>query len=77
MYVCTPSLYVSVMTIFQNDCSFRCGADELENVKSYKYPGLIVSPYGNLNLARQELTKVALKALYKLERKYKINDEVI
>ena len=72
------------MTIFQNDCgkslnncSFRCGADELENVKSYKYPGLIVSPFGNLNLARQELKKVALKALYKLERKYKINDEVI
>ena len=55
----TQSLYVTVMTIFQNDCgkslnncSFRCGADELENVKSYKYPGLIVSPFGNLNLAR-------------------------
>ena len=80
----TQSLYVTVMTIFQNDCgkslnncSFRCGADELKNVKSYKYPGLIVSPFGNLNLARQELKKVALKALYKLERKYKINDEVI
>ena len=45
-----------------------------------------MSPYGNLNLARQELKKVALKALYKiimkrdgkpLQRKYEINDEVI
>ena len=36
-----------------------------------------MSPYGNFNLARHELKKVALKALYKLERKYKINDGVI
>ena len=27
-----------------------------------------MSPYGNLNLARQELKKVALKALYKLRK---------
>ena len=41
--------------------------------------------YGNFNLARQELKKVALKALSldtkrdgkPLQRKYKINDEVI
>ena len=48
--------------------------------------GLIMSPFGNFNLARQELKKVALKALYKLrkemrnhfrENQYKINDEVI
>ena len=43
---------------------FRYGADELENVKSYKYLGLIMSPFGNFNLARQELKKVALGALY-------------
>ena len=36
---------------------------ELEMVKSYKYLGLIMSPFGNFNLARQELKKVALKAL--------------
>ena len=44
-----------------------------------------MSPFGNFHLARQELKKVALKALYKLrkemgkplQRKYKINDEVI
>ena len=44
-----------------------------------------MSPYGNSNLARQELKKVALKALYKLrkemgkplQRKYKTNDYVI
>ena len=48
---------------------FRYGADELENVKSYKYLGLIMIPYGNFNLARQELKKVALKALYKLRKK--------
>ena len=49
-----------------NNYLFRYGANELENVKSYKYLGLIMSPYGNFNLARQELKKVALKALYKL-----------
>ena len=46
-----------------NNYLFRYGADELENVKSYKYLGLIMSPFGNFNLARQELKKVALKAL--------------
>ena len=46
---------------------FRYGADELENVKSYKYLGLIMSPFGNFNLARQELKKVVLKALYTKE----------
>ena len=52
-----------------NNYSFRYGADELENVKSYKYLGLIMSPYhGNFNLARQELKNVALKALYKLRK---------
>ena len=68
-----------------NNYLFRYGTDELENVKSYKYLGLIMSPFGNFNLARQELKKVALKALYKkrkengksLQRKYKINDKVI
>ena len=51
-----------------NNYLFRYGANELENVKSYKYLGLIVSPYGNFNLTRQELKKVALKALYKLRK---------
>ena len=58
-----------------NDCGkslnnflFRYGANELENVKSYKYLGPIMSPYGNFNLARQELKKVALKVLYKLRK---------
>ena len=48
-----------------SNCLFRYGANELENVKSYKYIGLTMSPYGNFNLARQELKKVVLKALYK------------
>ena len=52
-----------------NNYSFRYGADELENVKSYKYLGLIMSPYyGNFNLARRELKNVALKPLYKLRK---------
>ena len=52
-----------------NNYSFRYGTDELENVKFYKYLGLIMSPYhGNFNLARQELKNVALKALYKLRK---------
>ena len=48
-----------------NNYLFRYGADELENVKSYRYLGLIMSPFGNFNLP-QELKKVALKALYNL-----------
>ena len=52
-----------------NNYLFRFGADELENVKSYNYFGLIMlSPFGNFYLARQELKKVALKALYKLRK---------
>ena len=51
-----------------NNYLFRYGADELETVKSYKYFGLIMSPFGNFNLARQALKKVALKALYKLRK---------
>ena len=47
-----------------NNYPFRYGAVELENVKSYKYLGLIMSRYENFNLARQELKKVALKFLY-------------
>ena len=50
-----------------NNYLFRYNADELENVKSYKYLGLIMSPFGNFNLARQELKKVVLKALYTKE----------
>ena len=51
-----------------NNDLFRYGADELENIKLYKYLGLIISPFGNFNFARQELKKVALKALYKLRK---------
>ena len=47
---------------------FRYGADELGTAKSYKYLGLIMSPFGNVNLARQESKKVALTALYKLRK---------
>ena len=48
--------------------SFRYGADQLENVKSYKYLRVIMSPYGNFNLAKQELKEVALEALYELRK---------
>ena len=41
-----------------NNYLFRYGADELETVKSYKYLGLVMSPFGNFNLARQELKKL-------------------
>ena len=52
-----------------NNYSLRYGADELETyVKSYRYLGLVMSPYGNFNLAKQELKKVALKALDKLRK---------
>jgi hypothetical protein len=41
---------------------------KLETVKSYKYLGLSFSTFGNFTLARQELKKIALKALFKLRK---------
>ena len=46
-----------------NNYLFRYGADDLETAKFYKYLGLVMSPFGNFNLVRQELKKAALKAL--------------
>ena len=44
--------------------SFRYGADQLENVKSYKYLGVIMSPYiETLISLSKSLKKVAFKAL--------------
>ena len=51
-----------------NNYSFRYGVNKLENAKSYKYLGLTLCPYGNFTLARQELKKVGLKALFKLRK---------
>ena len=47
-----------------NNYLFRYGADESERFKSYKYLGLMTSPFGNFNLARQALKKAALKAFW-------------
>ena len=60
-YMFSPTLfnlYLSDLLKFLNTAT-----DVLENVKSCKNLGLIMSPFGNLNLARRELNKVALKAL--------------
>ena len=56
---------------------FRYGADELENVKSYKYLGLVMSPYGNFNLAGKEFKKVALKAQLKLRKRWETTSKKI
>ena len=48
-----------------NKYSFRYGMTKLENAKSYRYLGLTLCPYGNFTLARQELKKATLKALFK------------
>ena len=40
----------------------------LENVKLYKYLGLTFSAFGNFTIAKQELKKSALKALFKLKK---------
>ena len=60
-----------------NNYFFRYGADELENVKSYKYLGLIMSPYGNFNLAGKDFKKVALKALFKLGKRWETTSKNI
>ena len=51
-----------------NNYSLEYGVNILNNVKSYKYLGMTLNPYGNLSLAREELKKVGLKALYKLRK---------
>ena len=37
-------------------------------VLAYKYLGMTLNPYGNFSLAREELKKVGLKAVYKLRK---------
>ena len=44
------------------------GGSKLGNVSNYKYLGLQFSTYGNFTYAKQEIKKVALKALYKLRK---------
>ena len=51
-----------------NNYSFRYGMTKLENAKSYRHLGLTLCPYGNFTLARQELKKASLKALFKLRK---------
>ena len=51
-----------------NNYSFKYGTNKLENAKSYRYLGLTLCPYGNFTLARQELKKASLKALFKLRK---------
>ena len=51
-----------------NNYSFKYGTNKLKNAKSYRYLGLTLCPYGNFTLARQELKKASLKALFKLRK---------
>ncbi|XP_048584056.1 uncharacterized protein LOC125563170 [Nematostella vectensis] len=51
-----------------NNYQFLLNREQLENVKSYKYLGLVFSAVGNFNLAKEELKKTALKALFKLRK---------
>ena len=44
------------------------GGSKLGSVSNYKYLGLQFSTYGNFTYAKQEIKKVALKALYKLRK---------
>ena len=56
-----------------NNYSFKYGVNKLNNVRSYKYLGMTLNPYGNVGLAREELKKVVLKALYKLRKEISDN----
>ena len=59
---------ITVALKFLNSYSLTYGANKLENFKSYKYLGQILSQYGNFNLASQEPEKIAINALYKLRK---------
>ena len=54
-----------------NNYSFKYGVNKLNNVKSYKYLGITLNPYGNFSI--EELKKVGLKALYKLRKEMSDN----
>ena len=56
-----------------NNYSFKYGVNKLNNVKSYKYLGMTLNPFGNVSLAREELKKVGLKALHKLRKEMGVN----
>ena len=51
-----------------NNYKFYLNDMQLENVRTYKYLGLTFSTFGNFTIAKQELQKTALKALFKLKR---------
>ena len=40
-----------------NNYSFKYGVNKLNNVKSYKYLGMTLNPFGNFGLAREEFKK--------------------
>ena len=40
-----------------NNYSFKYGVNKLNNVKSYKYLGMTLNPYGNSSLAGEDLKK--------------------
>ena len=44
-----------------NNYSFKYGVNKLNNVKSSKYLGMTLNPYGNFSLAREALKKKKLK----------------
>ena len=50
-----------------NNYKFQYSTTQIENVSFYKYLGLIFSAYGNFKIAKQELKKMALKALFQLK----------
>ena len=52
-----------------NNYSFHYNNSKIENVSMYKYLGLTFSAYGNFRVAKQELRKMALKALFQLKAK--------
>ena len=51
-----------------NNYTFKYQDKIIENVTSYKYLGIFFSAIGNFSVGKNELRKVALKALFKLKK---------
>ena len=60
--------FLTPISRYLQTAALKYGVNKLNNVKSYKYLGMTLNPYGNFSLARKEFKKVGLKALYKLRK---------
>ena len=58
------------LTVNLDKTKVKYGVNKLNNVKSYKYLGMTLNPYGNFSLAREELKKLGLRHFINQEKRW-------